>query len=245
MRYLVLLVVLCELSFAQTSSLFVKGGHEGLFLPSIPHPTVFVGGSPVEIPGAKNPGLAALYSLLIPGLGELYVGEYGSGKYFSIAEAVLWLGFGSLNAYGDWLRDDARQFAVFHAGIDPGGKDDQYFVEIGNYRTIDDYNNQKLLERSIARLYDPARGFSWQWDSDANRASYRELRISHDRIFNSTRFVAAAVIVNHIASAVNAARLAIAHNNVLEQALQIDFHARVTNHAYLADGIMISVSATF
>ena len=37
----------------------------------------------------KNLGLAILYSLLLPGMGELYTDAYSSGKYFTIARCFI------------------------------------------------------------------------------------------------------------------------------------------------------------
>lgn len=193
----------------------------------------------------KNVGLALIYSLLLPGMGELYVGEYGVGKYFTIGEAVLWLTYTSLDLYGNWLRDDARQFAVSHAGIDPTGKADQYFVDIGNFLNTYEYNDKKLRDRELDKLYNINSNDFWRWDSDANRAFYRDLRISHDRVFDNTRFVVAAIIVNHIASAINSARLAVLHNNRVTEAYRIDVHARVGRGLTQPDFIMISVSKKF
>src|SRR5437868_5743769 len=70
----------------------------------------------------KSPALAALYSLLLPGMGELYVGDYGSGKYFTIAEGALWTGWGGMQWYGNWKQNDSRQFAAQHAQISLDGK---------------------------------------------------------------------------------------------------------------------------
>ena len=193
--------------------------------------------------GKKNVGLAVLYSLLLPGMGELYVGDYSYGKYFTIGEAALWLTYTSFEVYGTWLRDDARRFAVTHAGINQTGKGDQYFVDIGNFINTNDYNDEQLRNREPNKLYDIHS--DWQWDSDANRASYRDLLISHDRVFNNTRFVVAAIIVNHIASAVNAARSAISYNRSVSEASLFEFHASVIGGLSSPDGIMFTVTKTF
>jgi TM2 domain-containing membrane protein YozV len=194
--------------------------------------------------GKKNVGLAVVYSLLLPGMGELYVGEYRVGKYFTIAEGMLWLTFTSLELYGTWLRDDARRFAVTHAAINPEGKDDQYFIDIGNYFNLEDYTASKLRNRELDKIYDPST-HSWQWDNDANRTLYRGLRISHDRVFNNNQFVVAAIIVNHIVSAVNAGRLAISYNKSVEQSSRLEIHASVLGGLHAPHGIMISVSQSF
>ena len=200
--------------------------------------------SPVAVVGGKkSPSIAFLYSLVLPGMGELYVGEYQTGKYFTIAEGTLWLTYGSVESYGSWLRDDARSFAVTHAGVSTAGKDDQFFVDIGNYGNLDEYNAQKLRDRAPDKVYD-AGSYFWQWDADANRSSYRDLRISHDRVFNNSRFVVAAIIVNHLVSALNAARLAMSHNKNLEASL-LPFHASVIGGVESSQGIMITFSKSF
>jgi TM2 domain-containing membrane protein YozV len=193
----------------------------------------------------KNVGLAVLYSLFLPGMGELYVGDYGTGKYFTIGEGVLWLTYASFEVYGDWLRDDARLFATTHAGVDPSGKDDQYYVDIGNYINTYEYNEKKLRDRESGKLYDLASSYFWKWDSDASRANYRDMRVSHDHVFNNAKFVAAAIIVNHVASAINAGRLAIAHNSEVEEAGSIGVHASVIGGFARPDGIMITMTKRF
>ena len=74
----------------------------------------------------KAPGLAAVYSLILPGMGELYAGDFSSGKYFLIGEGILWITFAAFEIYGDAVRDDARTYAVTYAGVSPAGKNDQF-----------------------------------------------------------------------------------------------------------------------
>jgi hypothetical protein len=195
--------------------------------------------------GRKSPGLAAIYSLLIPGMGEWYSGDIGSGKYFMIGEGVLWLTYAVFEISGNDLRDASRAFAVSHAGVTTAGKDDQYFIDIGNFLSIDDYNAKKLRDRDPGRLYDPA-GYTWIWDSDADRASYRDQRVRSESMYNGTKFVGAAILVNHVASAINAARLAISHNSALGAALEhTTFGARVTGPLGRPDGLEFTITRTF
>ncbi|MEJ2103128.1 MAG: hypothetical protein P8X47_00970 [Ignavibacteriaceae bacterium] len=50
----------------------------------------------------KSVGLGIIYSLLLPGMGELYAGDYNTGKYFTIADGVLWGTFIGMNVYSNW-----------------------------------------------------------------------------------------------------------------------------------------------
>src|SRR4030067_702992 len=58
-----------------------------------------------EKPEKKKPILGILYSLLLPGMGELYADSYSSGKYFTVAEGALWGIFTGMNIYGNCQKD--------------------------------------------------------------------------------------------------------------------------------------------
>jgi hypothetical protein len=196
--------------------------------------------------GRKSVGLAAIYSLLLPGMGELYTDGFSSGKYFLIAEGALWLTYAGFSIYGDALRDDSRAFAVAHAEVALSGKDDQFFVDIGNFMTIDDYNDKKLRDRDLEKVYDPAQGYAWRWDSDLSRSTFREQRVASDNVYNNRKFVLAAVLLNHVASAINAARTAIVRNadeNAQQSSLQ--FGAQVLGGPGNVHGVALTLQKTF
>jgi len=194
----------------------------------------------------KSAGLAVLYSLILPGMGELYADGFSSGKYFLIADGLLWITFAAFEISGNSLQDDARAYAVSRAGVDLQGKDDQYFVDVGNFLNIDEYNQKQLRDREVERLYDPAAGYAWQWDSDASRATYREQRISSDNMFNNKKFVVAGLIANRVASAINAVRSVISYNNAIDDALgDLSFRADVMGGFGNPHGVMLTMTRSF
>lgn len=198
--------------------------------------------NPVLTPEKKSPAVAVLYSLLLPGLGEWYAGRSDVGKYSLISEAGLWLTYYSLQRYGSWIRDDARQFAAVHAQAQITGKNNQFFVDLGNFNDTYEYNDKKLIDRTPDRLYDVEKGFYWQWDTDENRKAYRALRVSSEKVFNNSQFVIGAVIVNHIISAVNAARLARNHNADLESELSLwRMESSLIGVGTIPDGIQLKL----
>ncbi len=48
------------------------------------------------VPPPKNPGLAAVLSLVIPGVGQFYNGEFWRGLFWLIITPGLWIGSGGL-----------------------------------------------------------------------------------------------------------------------------------------------------
>jgi hypothetical protein len=193
----------------------------------------------------KNIMLAITYSLLLPGMGELYAGSYSTGKYFTIAEGALWTSVLAFDRYATWTQDDARSYAARHAGISVAGKDDQFFVNIGNFADVAAYNEEMLRERDPRRVYNDLATYGWTWDAHASQQTYRDLRVRSDNWFNNTRFVVAAIAVNHVISAINAARITISTNNGQETGSLLDLKANVIGGLNAPDGIEFTLTRTF
>ncbi len=193
----------------------------------------------------KSVALAAALSLVLPGMGELYVGNYKTGRYLTGAEGALWLTYFSLDAYGDWLRDDGRKFAVTHGGVNLAGQEKQFFVDIGNYIDVNQYNERKLQERREEKLYDPNSNYYWKWNTDTERQRYKSQRIASDRAYNNTYFVLGAILANHLISAVNAGRAAKIYNKQVETTGAIEFETKILGNMYKPDGILLKISKTF
>ncbi len=169
----------------------------------------------------KSPSISAVLSLILPGAGHFYAGRMDVGKYFLTAEAGLWLGIVGINIYGDAVRDDSRSFAVVHSGINKNGKDDDYFVNIGLFNNIYEYNNYRLSRGEYDKIYD-INSHYWNWDYNNNRELYDEQRKKSERIYNSERIFTAGLIINRIVSAVSAFLLT---NNTTEVKINSRFNS--------------------
>ncbi len=154
----------------------------------------------------KSVGLAIIYSLLLPGMGELYAGDYSTGKYFTIADAVSWGFVAGFSIHGNNQKDNYKAFAKTHGGIlDPDGKSDEYFADIGNYLNIDDFNLEKEQLRNFDETYNVDTHF-WKWENNTVREEYRSIWTSSEESFDKIQFAVGALVINRIISAINAAR---------------------------------------
>ncbi|GIV46070.1 MAG: hypothetical protein KatS3mg036_0888 [Ignavibacterium sp.] len=171
---------------------------------------------PSETKTKKNAGLAIIYSLLLPGMGELYADNYSSGKYFTIAEGALWATFIGMNVYGNWQENRYKTYAQTYAGVNPDGKDEDYYATIGLYTSIETYNNEKALERRYDEMLNEQK-FFWKWNSTEQRKTYRSMWTSSEQTFNDVRFVVGAMLVNRLISAINAVRSVSSYNSELEK----------------------------
>lgn len=185
--------------------------------------------------GHKSPALAALASFVVPGLGELYAGRYDVGKYSTIAEVSLWAFYTAVELYSSQVRNDAITYARIYSGAEVAGKSNQFFVNIGNFLNTQDYNIKKIHDGDYGNLYSSS-SYQWQWQSDADRARFKALRIKADEYLNYGRYTAAVIILNHLISAVDAARLTAHFNASAVSSL---------DNAPGTEGVYLRVSAGF
>jgi len=155
-------------------------------------------------PMRKSKGKAFLLSLLLPGLGERYVGSNTKAQIFMATEVSLWLSYAGFVTYRDWRKQDYKTFAASHADVELRGKSDSYFIDLGNYQSIYDYNAAKLRQRNLPEYYTDIETYYWSWDSSANRARFEQLRISADKADNRALFAIGAILANHVVSAIDA-----------------------------------------
>jgi len=152
----------------------------------------------------KSPFLGAALSLLLPGLGEVYGGNFESGRYFLGAEVALLLGIGTQYIRGSSFESDYKVLARTNAGVS-GDKDEQFWRDISSFNSIDEFNAERLRNRDFGGLYNPQTHF-WQWQSDTDRRQFRDLRIQSDKAYQSIYYLLAAMGINRILSMINAVR---------------------------------------
>ncbi|MEJ5351320.1 MAG: hypothetical protein WHS65_06995 [Melioribacteraceae bacterium] len=196
----------------------------------------------IELKEKKNPALGILFSMLIPGMGELYAGNYESGKYFTITDGVLWGVFAGFNIYGKWKEDNYKSFAQSKGGVNLEGKDSDYFATIGIYISVDEYNRVKELNREFYNVYDPKADY-WKWESESQRKEYRQMWLSSEQAYNNVRFAIGALILNRLISAINAVRLISAYNKNISN--DVSWNVSAETNSTLPAAIKINFRKSF
>ncbi len=153
---------------------------------------------------APSRGSIFMKSLLLPGWGQYSLRAKSSARNFLIAEITLWGAVAGFHIYGNWLKEDYIDFAAAHAGVVTAGKKQQFWVDIGNFDSVEDFNEEKLRQGNLAALRDADGPESWRWDSAENRRKFESLRIRSDRAYERSNFSVFAVVANHLVSAIHA-----------------------------------------
>lgn len=193
----------------------------------------------------KSVMVAIGYSLILPGLGDLYADNFRTGRYFMGADVALWITYGGYRSYGRWLKQDAQTFASQHADASFDGKGDQFSVDLGNFSNVYDYNEAKLRNRQFDLLYDPNSNFAWQWASDGDRARYKDLRIRGDGLLRNSQFIIGVMVLNRIISAISAARSVSQHNGSVKTLGSWQLSAGVAGGAITAQTLELTLMREF
>jgi hypothetical protein len=184
-------------------------------------------------PGGKNPKLAMLYSLVLPGLGEYYLGHTGRAKGFFVAEGAIWTSFAVFRVQGAHRRTLYKEFASAHAGVSERN-DDEFYRIIGNFVSSDGpFSANEQVRRQARALYpnDPAQqqaffdenaytgDNAWQWESQDLMNRYQDLRSSSLDAFHRSDLSIGLLVANRLLSVIDAGILgAKARNAALGQA---------------------------
>jgi hypothetical protein len=151
---------------------------------------------------------ATLFSFVLPGAGQWYAGERNRAGIFLASEGIAWAAYGYFETVGAIKRSDYETYARVNAGIDPTGKDDDFYRILSFYDSREEYN-------SAGRIIDPSRPYysdvsywDWQWSSAAALEAYRSLRNQKSEAFNRSKFTLGALVLNRLVSAVDAWRTA-------------------------------------
>lgn len=162
----------------------------------------------------KSPNEAFLYSLVIPGMGQLYTGAK-RGYFYTAAEVGLLATYFILRNSASNTREDyrdvVRQYVIFDgAGSfedwDPV-EDFEHATQYENWNHV--YDSEETRKRTGKWYWDDARSFKDEADVDIDfdsrhRLEAFDLRQSANDTFQRARTILGLAIFNHVVSAVEA-----------------------------------------
>ena len=172
----------------------------------------------------KNLFLAVGASALLPGMGELYLGEQKLVRPFVWTDLALWVTAIGSYVVGDRYVTSAHNYAVRHAGFN-GGKNVSLLNTVGSYRSRsgvfgqnsspdmnEDYNQAMIRSgKNIDKEF--AKDIQWDWGSSDNPESTEHIEEFKSRMrhFRMSRIVfqvsVGALILNRVVSMLDAVRI--------------------------------------
>tara|TARA_B100001142_G_scaffold181928_1_gene181480 strand:- start:106 stop:741 length:636 start_codon:yes stop_codon:yes gene_type:complete len=143
-------------------------------------------------------------SLIIPGWGQKSLGKPKRARLFNYIESGILLTLITSSTFSNIEKKNYIAFASKHAAISSSGKDHKYWVDIGNYNSIGNYNDEHLRNREMDDLYPDDKKWSWDWDLESNRTIFENKRIRADQLELFATFSIGALVLNHVVSSIDA-----------------------------------------
>ncbi|MFC2149949.1 hypothetical protein ACFLQV_00450 [Calditrichota bacterium] len=144
-------------------------------------------------------------SVLIPGWGQLSAGKKIRGYTYLAAEIALIGSYLFLKRQSGWLEDDYISYARQYADVN-GSHSHQFYVDVGNWNTTQEFNEQRLRNREFDNVYRSPQD-QWRWTSEENRHFFDSLRLDSDRASQTATLMIGGLFLNHLISAVDASGL--------------------------------------
>ncbi len=185
----------------------------------------------------KNPMVALLMSMVLPGWGEMYTGNDGRGRAFMAAEGAIWVGYASFGIQRGMREDDYKEFALVFAGVSRGATN-EYYQDIADYIRSEGEDSFNEAIRSEARslypddldaqdAYFQQHGYfgdtGWSWESRARFSEYLDLRHSASLSRKNAFHMLGLAVLNRAMSGIDSAWMARRYN----QGLKDEPHARL------------------
>jgi hypothetical protein len=187
---------------------------------------------------------AIILSLLFPGAGEYYADARFKGQVFMGVETAIWAGFLAYRVYGGWKADDYKQFAAAHAGVDNASKDKEFYDMIGFYDNREEYNQFGRLYYPDRPYYNDNSAYYWQWDSDASRLQFKNLKDASKTAFRNSTFLIGLAIANRVIAGIDTYRTVKTAQAKLRSLTQIGEYQFTVNPRPFGDNPRINISVS-
>ena len=143
-------------------------------------------------------------SFLVPGWGQSELGYKERSKMYNYIEIGILLSMFSSTKYFNEIKRNYIAYATEYAGVISDGKDREFWVDIGNYNTLNEYNSEHLRNRDTGELYPQTVEWRWSWDNSENRKYFESKRIQSDKLKLFSTFTFGALFLNHFISSIDA-----------------------------------------
>ena len=158
----------------------------------------------------KNPFIYAGFSGIIPGSGIYILNEKEIAKIFFFSESVFLFSYFISNKTIDNTISNYKSFAKIYAGANPYIKDEDYWINVENFYSYEDYI--EYLRRKARAIYPDDRKLQddyvekhklknkWEWEDKGKWIKFMKLRERERKIEQIKKVFSLAIFINHFTS---------------------------------------------
>lgn len=188
-----------------------------------------------------NPRGAFLRSLAVPGWGHHYVdsNNWARGQVHLGAEVALLISYFGLNIHSNNLQQNWQAYAVKEAGVAIKNRSRSFQLAVGNFNSLDAYNDFQTRARNWDQLIADTPENSWQWSNDSDRNKYNNIRSRFESIDQQLPALIGLMVVNRLISGISA------YNRARKVGAGNSFTSLGVSPAYGTQGIAAHLKVSF
>ncbi|MFH1312835.1 MAG: hypothetical protein ABIJ00_06365 [Candidatus Eisenbacteria bacterium] len=164
--------------------------------------------------GDRSLRKALLYSLVLPGAGQHYLGNHGRARMMYVAEAGVWTAFAGYRIQGGMRKDKYKEMARLFAGVG-GDIADDYAIALAYYGSNEDYNIDVMREarylypddKEDQLAYFDANGYfgtsAWEWESAEKRDEFAKTRTLSRGSYRHAVLTTGFAVLNRVVSMID------------------------------------------
>ena len=154
-------------------------------------------------------------SFILQGWGEKSLNNNVKGDAHLLSDLILFSSVFFCGNQYETYRNDYRIYGSDNAGVNWYGKNDLFAAHVGNYNSMEEFNNQQLLNFGPSAFTYSGESYYWDWNSDSIiRNQYDTWRNKSELYDEAKGFLIAGMLLNRIISMINV--LSIEKENKIE-----------------------------
>jgi len=144
-------------------------------------------------------------SMILPGWGEKKINYHKRGNALMFTEYGLWVSYIFCVNQSSSYRNDYKNHGEHYADVDWSGKNDLFAANVGNYNSLQEYNEIKARDFLYEDMYATNGNidYNWNWESRKERLKYDTWRNKSKNYGEVKDFLVAGMLLNRLISIID------------------------------------------
>jgi len=141
-------------------------------------------------------------SLILPGWGELKMEETKRSRILMASDLSIFVTYFLGKSFNVSYINQYKAYGTLYANADMQGKDYSFIVNMSNYNSMSEYNQDMYNRKNYDDIYENS-DYNWEWNGTNKRLKFNSMRESSIISSKFAEFAVAGLIINRVISIID------------------------------------------